>query len=83
MYVCMNICMYLFNNTRRIQNPDTLRAERFGAAQGGAAGRGGTGQNGTPTGRFAQDITDPLAPQCIVDNCPERLLGSTNKGNPM
>ena len=69
--------------TFRIQNPDIPLADRFGAAQSGAAGRGGTGQDRTPTGRFAQDTTVPLAPQGIEDNCPERLLGSTNKGNPM
>ena len=77
-----NVCFNVFIICRT-QNPDIQRAERFGAAQSGAAGRSGTGQDRTPTGRFAQDTTDPFAPQGIVDNCPQRLLGSTNKGNPM
>ena len=43
-------------------------AVRVGAAHGGAAERGGAGQDGTPTGRFAQETTDALAPQTIEDN---------------
>ena len=44
-------------------------AGRGRAAHGGAAGRGGAGQDGTPTGRFDQEITVPLAFQGIEDNC--------------
>ena len=36
------------------------RAGRGGAALGGAAWRGKDGQDGTPTGRFALNTTDPL-----------------------
>ena len=41
----------------RIQNPDTPRAGRVGAAHGGAAGRGGAGSDGTPVGRSGQETT--------------------------
>ena len=47
----------------RIKNLDILRAGRGEAPHGGATGRSGARQDGTPTGRFAQDTTDPLAPQ--------------------
>ena len=69
--------------TCRIQNPDTQRAGRVGAAHGGAAGRGGAGCDGTSTGRPAQETTDPRAFQEIKDNSPEQLFASMNKGNPM
>ena len=49
----------------RIQNPDIPRALRSRAAHGRAAGQGGAGQDRTPTGRFAQETTGPLAPQGI------------------
>ena len=49
----------------RIQNPDTPRAGRVGAAHGGAAGRGGAGQDGTPLGRSGPESTFPLALQQI------------------
>ena len=55
------------------KTPDTPRASQCGAARCGAAGQGGAGQAGTPMGRFAQKTPDPLAPQDIVDNCPERF----------
>ena len=48
--------------------PDTLRADRDGAAHGGTAGRGGDGQDGTPTGWFAQQTTVPLTFQTIEEN---------------
>ena len=67
----------------RTQNPEIPRAGWGRAANGRVAGQGGAGQDGTPTGRFAQETTDPLAPQSIEDNCPERLFGSTNNRNPM
>ena len=54
---------------------------RRGARLGGGAGQGGAGRDAD--GRFAQETTVPLAPQTIEDNCPDRLSGSTNKGNPM
>ena len=65
------------------KNPNIPRAVCVGAAHGGAAGCGGAEQNKTPTGMVAQKPTVPLALQSIVDNCPERLFASTNKGNPM
>ena len=52
-----------------------------GAQRGGWARR--ARQDGTPTGFSAQDTTVPRVLQGIEDNCPEHLLGSTNKGNPM
>ena len=68
----------------RIQNTNIPRAGRGGAANGEAARRGGAGQDGTPTGRFAQEKTVLfVAFQGIVDNCPERLFGSTEKRTPM
>ena len=67
--------------TCRIQDPDIPRARRDGAAHGGAAGRRGDGQDGTPTGRFSQEITDTLTPHTIEENPPGRALGSTNNGN--
>ena len=36
---------------------------RDGAAHGGVAGRGGARQDGMPTGRVAEDTSDPLAPR--------------------
>ena len=53
-----------------------LRARRSG-------GDGRAGQNGTPTDRFAQERTVPLTLWRIKDKRCGRLLGSTNKGNPM
>ena len=47
------------------------------------AGRGGGGLDGTPTGRFAQETTDPFAHQGMEDNCPGRCFISTDKRNPM
>ena len=41
--ILVNINPSLNLTTCRIQNPDTLRAGRVGAAHGGAAGRGGAG----------------------------------------
>ena len=38
-------------------------------------GRSRVGQDGTPTSRFAQETTDPLAFQGIEDDCPERFFG--------
>ena len=70
-------------HTCRTKNPDIQLAERFRAAQSGAAGRGGTGHDRTPTSLFARGTNDSLAPQGILDNCPERPFGSTDKGNPM
>ena len=68
-------------NNYRVQNPNTPHARRVRAAHGGAAGHGGAGQkDGMPTVRSAQKTTVPVSPQSIVDNCPERLFGSTNKG---
>ena len=67
----------------RVQNPNIPRAGRGRAAHGGAAGAGGAGQDGTPTGRVAQETTDPLAPQGIGDNRPECFFGSMNNRNPM
>ena len=68
-----------------LSNPkpgDTTGEEGRGSARrGGKADR--AGQDGTPTGRFAQDKTDPLAAQSIEENCPERFFGSTNKRIPM
>ena len=55
--------------TCRVQNPVIPQAGRGGAAHGGAAGPGRAGQDGTPTGRFAQETTVPLARQCIEDTC--------------
>ena len=58
--------------TCRIQNPDIPQAARGGPGQGstgGAAGQGGAGQDGTPTGRFDQETTVPVALQGIEDNC--------------
>ena len=37
----------------------------------------------TPTGRFSQETTVPLALQGIDDNCHDRLFSKTNNGNPM
>ena len=79
----LNAHMHGKNITCRIQNPDIPQAGRGGAAHGGAAMRDGAGQDGTSTGRFAQETTDPLALKGIEDNCPERLFASTNKQNPM
>ena len=62
------------------KNSNIPRAEWFGAAQSGAAGRDGTEQDRTPTGRFAQEITVPVGPKGIEDNCPEHFLASSNKG---
>ena len=59
------------------------RLGRGGGWRGGWARRGGAGQDGTPMGRSAQEMTDPLARKGIEDNCPERLFGSTDKRNPM
>ena len=57
--------------TCRTPNPDIPQAGRGGAAHGGAAGRGGDGQDGTPTGRFAQNTTDPPTLQTIGENSNE------------
>ena len=54
---------------------------RRGAWRGG--GCGGAAQNRTPTGRVAKKPTVPLALQRVVNNCPERLFASTNKGKRM
>ena len=67
----------------RIQNPDTPRAGRGGAAYGGAAGRNGAGQDRMPTGRFAQETAVRRPFQSIVDKCLACLFGSTNTRNPM
>ena len=56
---------------------------RDGAAHGGTAGQDGDGQGGTPTGRFAQETTDPLTHQTIEENLLGRVSGRTDKGNPM
>ena len=53
--------------TCRIQNPDTLRAGRIGAAHGEAARWGGAGKDGTLSGRSGQKTTHPLALQRIED----------------
>ena len=73
---------FLRRPTCRAQNPDIPQAGRGGAAHGGVLGWGEARQDGTPTGRFAQEITDPLAPQGVEETCPERLSGSTIKRNP-
>ena len=60
---------FLFVN---LSNPKpghiTGGSEGGGARRGGGAARGGAGQDGTPTGRPAQEKTDPPAPQGIEDN---------------
>ena len=53
---------------------------REGAAHGGTAGQGGDGQGGTPTGRSAQETTDPLTAQTIEENPLGRVSGRTDKG---
>ena len=58
------------------------RVKKKQAAHGRAAGQGQAGQDGTLTGRFAQETTDPLAFQGIEDNCPELVFGGTNRRNP-
>ena len=73
----------LLNDTCRTPNQNIARAVRIGAAHGGAAKRGGAGQHRTQTCRVAQEPTDSLALQSIVDNCPERPFARTNKRNPM
>ena len=47
------------------------------------AGRDEAGQNSVPTFRSPQKPTVILALQGTVNNCSERLIASTNKGNPM
>ena len=70
-------------STFRVQNPNIIPwAVRVGAAHGGAAWCGGAVQNRTPTSRVAKKPADPLAPQSIVNICPERPLASTNKESP-
>ena len=72
--------------TCRIQNQDIPRAEQFGPAQSGAAGRGGTGQDRMPSGRFAKDTTDPLAPRAsktIVLNAPSEARAKEILCQPM
>ena len=54
-----------------------------GKSEGGGAGRAESGQVGTPADLFAQETTDPFAPQGVEDNCAGRLFGSTNKRSPM
>ena len=76
---CMNMVYRSLSNPK--PGHTTGRAGR--AAHGGVAGRSGARQFGTPTDPFAQKTTDHPAPQGIEDNCPERLFGSTNKGNLM
>ena len=87
-YICIHIyiyiyiqlfCLYFYTKYYiscicRIQNPDIPRAGRVGAAHGGAAGRGGAGQHGTPTDRFAQEITVLRTLQGTVCNCSERFF---------
>ena len=69
--------MYLSNPRPEHTTGDSGRR---GARRGG---RGQASQNRTPTGRFAKKPTVLLSPQGIVNNCPERLFTSTNKGNSM
>ena len=54
---------------------------RHGAGQ--TAGRGDPEQNKVPTVRWPWKSTAPMALQRMVNNCSERLLASTNKGNLM
>ena len=49
------------------------------AAHSGAAGQGGVGQDGTPTGRFDQETTDPVALQGIEDKLSKLSFGITNE----
>ena len=56
---------------------------RVGSGRRTAGLWGGVGRVGTPAGVSAQETTDTLAVQGFDDNCPERLFGSTNKGNPL
>ena len=60
----------------RIHNQDIPRAVRDWAAHGGTAGRVGDGQDGTPTGRFAEEITIPLNFQTNEEYPPGRVSGS-------
>ena len=62
------ICLCKTFSCKACPGNTDLPNERFEAVHSKAAGRGGTGQDRTPTGRFAQDTTVPLAPQGIEDN---------------
>ena len=62
------------------------RAGQVVAAYGKAAEQSGAGQDGTPTGRFAQETTVPLALQGlqgIEHKSLEHLFGNTVQINPM
>ena len=66
--------------TCRVQKPDKQQAGQCRAAHGGRpsdAGRGGAGR--VADGRFAQEITVPLAYQNIENKPPGRFCRSTNK----
>ena len=53
----------LTKTTFRVQSPDIPRSRRSGPAHGGTARRSVAGQDRTPTGRFPQGTTVPLALQ--------------------
>ena len=62
----------------QVQNPDIPRAGRGGAAHGGA-GQDADGTVCPGDNRFCFAVQGS---QGIVDDCPERLFGSTNKRTP-
>ena len=64
---------------RRRQFPRLVESKARTYHRRSGSGRPKAGRRGearTPTGRFAYDTTDPLAPQSIVNNCPKRPPGA-------
>ena len=64
--------------TFRIQNPDTPRAGRVGAAHGEAAGRGGARVGRDAVMSIRPGDNPSLLPSSESRKCFERLFGSTN-----
>ena len=69
------------NRAQYLSNPKPEHTSG-GSGRRGARRGGGAGLDGVPTGRVAKKPTVPLAPRGIVNNCPQPLVASTNKGNP-
>lgn len=69
-------------STFRIRKQDIPRAGGSGRRTVGLQGSR-LGKDGMPTDQCDQETTVPPTFRCIVSNCPERFLSSTNKRNPM
>ena len=72
-------------NTQPVESKTRTYHGRVGSGRRGArrtAGRGEAGQKRVPTIRSAPKPTVPVVLHGTINNCSERLLASTNKGNP-